>query len=474
MLSKSMIEDVLDEACLRGADFAEVYDENTFLQETQLNQEEIEQSLTGRECGVGIRVFKGDSCYYGYTNEKSEGVIQRLTRDLTKSMKDGSMTGDFVKSGSVPGNFRMRDGLFEKKNYTMGKETALASAMPLGRRLEPAKLAIRAGMAYDEEIVRMRVKLTDMEQLVQIANTEGIYVQDQRVKTRLYMTSFAQSGTDLQSGYYGPGAMRGHDYYDRIDVEAAAREASRQAKTILHARECQGGQMSVVVDNGFGGLLFHEACGHSLEATVIARDSSEFCGKLGTQVASDVVTLVDDGSIPNEWGSLHVDDEGMPTQRNVLIEQGILKSYLVDQLNGQRAKLAPTGSARRQNYKYIPTARMTNTYIAPGDHAPEEIIGATEHGLYVRTINGGSVDPATGDFNFSAGECYMIEHGRIGMPVRGVTLIGNGGSVLKKVDMVGNDFDLRQGYCFASSGALFIDAGQPTVRISSMTVGGIG
>ena len=268
--------------------------------------------------------------------------------------------------------------------------------------------------------------------------------------------------------------MMGHEFYEKINVEEAGREAARQAKVILHAEPCKGGRMPVIVAHGFGGLLFHEACGHSLEATVIAKKSSEFCGKLGKKVASDVVTLIDDGSIEGEWGSLHVDDEGIPTRKNILIEKGVLKSYMVDRLNGLRTGLSPTGSARRQNYKYCPVARMTNTYIAPGNVTPEAIIRATGYGLYVKSINGGSVDPATGAFNFSAGECYMIQDGKRTAPVRGVTLIGNGGSVIQGVDMVGNDFELRQGYCYASSGALFIGAGQPTVRVKSMTVGGIG
>lgn len=458
MLTQKLIEDILDEACLRGADFAEVFEENCLFQETTANHEKIEQCQTGRESGVGIRMFKDKNCYYGYSNQKTELALKSLVKGLAKAMKGDGMS---------------RIALQDKQIYTMGPELVLASELPSDVRLKPLRSAVRAGMDYDPEIVRMRVKLTDMEQEVQIANSEGLFVQDTRVKTRLYIGAYAQNGTDIQNGYYGPGAMRGHEYYDSIDVEACAREAARQAKVVLHSEPCPGGQMSVVVDNGFGGLLFHEACGHSLEATVIAKDASEFCGKLGTKIASDVVTLVDDGSIEGEWGSLHVDDEGAPTQKNVLIENGILKSYLVDRLNGMRAGLAPTGSSRRQNYKFAPVARMTNTYIAPGGSTAEEIIKATESGLYVKAINGGSVEPATGDFNFSTGECYLIENGKITTPVRGATLIGNGGTVLRNVDMVANDYDLRQGYCYASSGALFIGAGQPTIRVSNMTVGGI-
>lgn len=457
MLSQDMIEKVLDRASEKGADFAEVFEEERIQQETQITQDEIEQCQNARECGVGIRLFKDKTRYYAYTNDRSEAAVFQLVTDLTKTMKGDCMA---------------RQKLQDKKIYTMVPETVVVSDVPLKERITPARQAVAAGMAQDE-IVRMRVKLTDMEQTVQIANTEGVYVQDTRVKTRLYISAYAQNGTDVQSGYYGPGAMRGHEYYNQIDVEAAAREAARAAKVILHAKPCRGGQMPAVVANGFGGLLFHEACGHSLESTVIARGSSEFCGMLGKKVASDVVTLVDDGSIAGEWGSLHVDDEGTPTQKNVLIENGILKSYMVDKLDGLRAGLKPTGSARRQDYRHYPVARMTNTYIAPGKNTPEEIITSTEKGLYVKSINGGSVDPATGDFNFNASECYMIRNGRLAEPVRGVTLIGNGGTILKAVDMVADDFDLRQGFCYASSGALYIGAGQPTIRVCNMTVGGI-
>lgn len=458
MLTENMIEKILDEAVTRGADFAEVFEENSLFEETVATQEKVEQSVQGRESGVGIRIFKGLNCYYGYTNRKTEESLKELTKRLTKAMRQKEASKII---------------LGEKNIYTMAPTVLMPSGLSFSRKMEPVQTAIRAGMDYDEEIVRMRVKLTDMEQQIQIANSEGLFAEDTRVKTRLYIGAFAQNGTDDTEWIFWSGSYAGHEYYDKIDVEACAREAARQAKVVLHSEPCPGGRMSVVVDNGFGGLLFHEACGHSLEATVIAKNSSEFCGKLGKKVAPDVVTLIDDGSIDGEWGSLHIDDEGTPTQKNILIENGILKSYMVDRLNGMRAGLAPTGSSRRQNYKFAPVARMTNTYIAPGKSTPEEIIAATERGLYVKSIIGGSVESATGDFNFSTGECYLIENGKVTTPVRGATLIGNGGTVLQNVDMVAGDYDLRQGYCYASSGALFIGAGQPTIRVSNMTVGGI-
>lgn len=448
----------MHEASLRGADFAEVFDENTLFEESIVTNEKIEDCSLGRESGIGIRIIKDLKCYYGYTNDKTPEKLLELTKSLCHQMKSG-ITKDFA--------------LNNPQIFKMDTNTMYPSKLPLESKLKPVKEAIKSGMAYDKEIIRMRSKLVDFEQNIQIANTQGLYIQETRVKTRLYIQAYAQNGNLTQTGYVGPGAMRGHEYYKTIDVSAYGKEAARQAKVLLYADPCPGGQMSVVVNNGFGGLLFHEACGHSLEATVIAKKASEFCGKIGKKIAADVVTLIDDGSIPNEWGSLHVDDEGSITRKNILIENGILKSYLVDNLNGARLGIKSTGSARRQNYKFAPVARMSNTYIASGKSKQEDIIAGTEKGLYVCSINGGSVQPATGDFNFSTGECYLIENGKITRPVRGATLIGNGESVLKNVDMVGDDYNLKQGYCYAGSGALFIGAGQPTIRVSNMTVGGI-
>lgn len=459
MLSEATTARIIDEAMSLGAEFAEVFDENTFFHSEEVSHEGVEKYDSGYESGVGIRLFSGGNCYYASSNNRNEDDLIELTRRMSR------MTGRNNTNVSISPEFKI--------SYEMPPGTMRQRNLPADKLLLPAKTAVRAGMDYSSEIVRMNVGRTDVDQEICIANSEGLLVREHRVKTRLYIQAYAGSGTDLQMGYYGPGAMAGQEFYDRLDIEAAAAEACRTAIVNLHAKPFKGGRMPVVVANGFGGLLFHEACGHSLEATVIARDSSEFSGRIGEKVASDLVTLIDDGSIEGEWGSYHVDDEGIPARKNVLIENGILRGYMTDQLNGSRIGLAPTGSSRRQNYRFAPVARMTNTYIASGGSSPEDIIAATESGIYVKSIIGGSVDPATGDFNFSAGESYMIRNGKICEAVRGVTLIGNGMSVLKSVDMVGNDLKLGQGYCYASSGALFIDAGQPTVRISNMTVGGL-
>ena len=323
-------------------------------------------------------------------------------------------------------------------------------------------------------IVQGRAYYVDADQRVQIANTDGVYAQDRRIRSRVrfMMTAAAEGGVGRQTGYIGPGAMCGPEFLESEAFLGYAREAARNAKGMLGARPCPVGRMPVIISNGFGGLFFHEACGHSLEGSAVASGCSEFADRLGQRIASEKVTLIHDGSIAGEWGSLGIDDEGILTQKNVLIEGGILKNYLLDRLNAKKMGLKPTGSSRRENYRFAPVSRMTNTYIAPGTDKLEDMIGSVERGLFVKNINAGSVDPVTGEFNFNTGETYLIEKGKITIPVMSATLIGTGGDILPKVDMVSDNFALGHGYCYAGSGQLPIGAGQPAVRITEMTVGG--
>ena len=235
---------------------------------------------------------------------------------------------------------------------------------------------------------------------------------------------------------------------------------------------CPAGVMPVAIGNGFGGVIFHEACGHSLEASSVAYGTSQFAGKLGQQIANEKVTAVDDGTIPNAWGSINFDDEGTPSHRNVLIENGILKSYMIDKFGGRRMGMAPTGNARRQSYAYVTTSRMTNTFICSGEDKNEDIIASVEYGLYAKDMGGGSVNPATGGFNFSVKEGYLIRNGKVCEPVRGASLVGTGSEILMKIDMVGQNLARAQGMCGSSSGSIPTDVGQPMIRVSSITVGG--
>ncbi len=313
----------------------------------------------------------------------------------------------------------------------------------------------------------------DSVQNVLICNTEGTFVTDQRVWSRLRVQAIASDGVENQSGSEGPGAMMGFELFDeRVNPEQVGRVAAEQAQVMLHAPVCPAGVMPVVIDNGFGGVIFHAACGHSLEATSVAFGVSEFSGKLGEMIAAPCVTAVDDGTMVNEWGSLHVDDEGAPTTNLTLIENGRLVNYMIDKLGGRRMNMPPTGSGRRQSYAIAPTSRMRNTYIAPGHDDEAEMIATMGDGLYARKMGGGSVNPATGEFNFAVNEGYLVKDGRIAHPVRGASLIGRGSEVLLRIDRVGRDMQMAQGMCGSVSGSVPTNVGQPMIRVSSLTVGG--
>ena len=418
----------------------------------------IERGMSGRDFGIGIRIFSGLRSVYAYTNDLSKDNLINITRRATQAIKENKK--DIVVN-------------FDKKVIPVDHPyRLLPSKVDFTKKMEFTERAYNAAKTYDEIISQVTVNYLDQEQNVLIANTEGVYVEDKRVRTRMLILVAAEYNGQIETGYIGPGALMGTEFYEKISIEDYAREAARNAKTMAMADYCPAGNMPVVVDNGFGGLMFHEACGHSLEASSVAKGLSVFSNRIGEKIASEVVTLVDDGSITNSWGSLGVDDEGMKTQKNILIEDGILKGYMIDKLSARRMNMAPTASGRRQNYRFAPTSRMTNTYIDKGTSTKEEIIGNTEKGLFAKYLSAGSVNPATGDFNFSLSEAYLIENGKITKPVKGATLIGNGNKILQDVDMVGNNLEIGQGYCYAGSGALFIGAGQPTIRVKTMTVGG--
>ena len=454
MIKETTAEKILDYILSHGGDFGEVFYEDTSFTKLRMTGKEIETVSAGNETGTGIRIFQNGASLYFYTEGGEEETLFRLLKENWKGGKPQVGTFGFASQG--------------RKYY--GDQDLRQAGLP-----EKAALAERcnlAGLSVSDRISRMSTLYTDMDQQVFIANTEGLCAQDRRNKTRLYIAATAKDGGSTGNSYIGPGAMRGFEYYEMIRPEDWAKKAAEGAINMLHAAPCPTGRMPVVIANGFGGLFFHEACGHSLEASAVADGASEFSGLLGQRVATEKVTLIDDGSMEGEWGSLHMDDEGNLTRRNVLIEKGILKGYMVDRFNGMKLGMEPTGSARRQNYRFMPTSRMTNTYIAPGEDSLEDMIASVERGIYVKSINAGSVNPETGAFNFNTAETYLIEKGRIVKPVHGATLIGTGGDSGKRVEMVGSDCERRQGFCYAASGAIYIGAGQPSVKISEMTVGG--
>jgi TldD protein len=347
------------------------------------------------------------------------------------------------------------------------------SSVGNAQKVEILKSGYFAAKEYHESIRQVSGTLLDVDHRILVATSEGLYTQDRQIRTRLVISAVSEMDGQTQTGAFAPGRKMGLEMFDTIDPKAVGLRAATQAVTMAGAGYCPARVMPVAIENGFGGVIFHEACGHSLEASSVAYGRSQYTtDKLGQQIANPKVTAIDDGTIPNAWGSVNIDDEGRPGQKNVLIEKGILKSYMIDGFNARRMGMAPTGSGRRQSYSYVPTSRMTNTFIAPGEDKNEDIIKSIEFGLYAKDMGGGSVNPVTGEFNFSVSEGYLIRNGEICEPVRGASLVGKGSEILHNIDMVGNNLDHGQGMCGSSSGSVPTSVGQPLIRVSSITVGG--
>lgn len=458
MFQKSIIEDIITAALSTGGDFAEVFVEDKYNTNFALVGGKVENSISGRDYGIGIRIFQGLNSVYAYTNEHSRDKLIAVALEAAQALK------------GQPINLNLT---FNRQTFTNQHPIIhTPREVPKSKKVNVMREVYDIAKNYHELISQVSVAYKDEQQRVLIANSEGRFVEDERIRTRLAIQTVATRGNEMQTGSYLPGAHKGFEFFEQIDLQHYGQEAARIAVTMLNADECPSGKFPVIIDNEFGGVIFHEACGHGLEATSVAKKNSVFADRIGEQVAPSIVSYIDDGTLANEWGSANVDDEGEPTRRNVLIENGILKGYLIDKLGARRMGTEVTGSSRRESYKYAPTSRMTNTFIAPGKSTPEEIIANTEFGIYAKYMGGGSVNPATGDYNFAINEGYIVRNGQIAEPVRGATLIGNGPKTLQKVDMVGNNLAHGQGMCGSVSGSIPANVGQPMIRVSEITVGG--
>ncbi len=459
MLTKSTAESVLREALRTGGDFAELFCEDRRSGGMSLVDGHVETASTVRRHGAGIRVYSGLNSVYVHTNDTSPSGLIASARKAA----------DAVRGSATPFDIHLTRALQKNIHYIREMPMDVEGA----RKAKLLRDCDLAAKAVSPEISQVRASLTHWNSDVLIANSEGLFTGDTRVYSRVYINAVASKDGDSQSGREAPGAMMGFEVFStKADPEESARVAAQRAVTMLHADACPAGRMPVVIDGGFGGVIFHEACGHSLEAAAVAFGNSEFTGKLGQAIAAPCVTAIDDGTIANEWGSLNIDDEGNPTTRLVLIENGILKNYMVDRLNGRRMGTPSTGSGRRQDYTYAPTSRMRNTYIAAGSDDEAEIIASCPDGLYAKSMGGGSVNPVTGEFNFAVDEGYLIRNGKIDVPVRGASLIGRGSEILMKIDRVGRNMRMAQGMCGASSGSVPVNVGQPMIRVTDITVGG--
>jgi TldD protein len=458
LLEKKLIEQILDTALATGADFSEVFIEDRSASVLQSVSGRLEKSNNRKSFGVGIRIAKKFQSVYAYTNSKNPEDLIQLAKDLSQSFNDDKLT--------------KRTPLMPLEVGQRHQAKIKPSDVALKDKVQLLKRSYKAASEFDEVIKQVFVYLMDDQQEVLIANSEGRFVTETRVRVRLMTSAIASDKGMMQTGSAGDGSGMGYEFFEEMDVEKYAEEAARVAKTMLYADDCPSGVMPVIIHNAFGGVIFHEACGHSLEATSVAKNASVFSGKKGTKIANEIVTAIDDGTIENGWGSANYDDEGYPQQRRVLIKNGILNSYMIDKINARRMNEEPTGSSRRQNYKFSPTSRMSNTFIDNGESTLEEMIESTEYGLFAKKLGGGSVNPGNGDFNFSVMEAYMIRDGKIAEPVKGAALVGNGASILHEIDMVGNNLSRQRGMCGSASGSIPADVGQPSIRVKSITVGG--
>ena len=462
MISKKLAIEVLNEMLSTGSDYAEIFYEESTGSSISIENGKVSSSSTGITSGVGLRLLKENQCVYGYTSDLTKKGLFALSNSLNKSFSSERLI-TVTKLEQI----KCRNRNPVRKSY---------SNVPLEERIALVREGIdEIESLKDPRIVRYFGAFASNKRFVAIFNSKGKWFKRETEFARLAYSVVVADENGMETGFQGPGCQQDISYFrNNLNVRELAAKAAKTALLMLTAKECPSGKMPVVIGNGWGGVLFHEACGHPLEASAVSRGLSCFAGKEGEMIASPIVSAVDDSTIPSEWGSIDIDDEGNLGTKRVLIKEGKLINFMIDDFNGRRMNREGNGSCRRQNYKYCPTSRMSNTYIDNGTSRPEDIIKATKLGLYAVGFNGGSVDPTTGEFNFACSEAYIIRDGKIAEPVKGATLIGRGEDILKKIDMVGNDLAFGQGMCGAASGSIRTNVGQPTIRVSEITVGGRG
>ncbi len=460
MIDQAVVERVIGSALRTGGDFAEVFAEDRRATAAQLDDGRVEDLASGRERGAGIRVVAGETTGFAHTSDLSErGLLEAASAAAAAARGGGGGVREVtLRPVSTPTPSRV-----EVLPETVGKATKVAL-------LERADEAARS---VGGAIRQVSASYGDSRRRILVANSDGVWASDDQVRTRFAVSAVAAGDTGMQTGRESIGATVGFELFDHTSVDEVARVAAGRALTKLAARPAPSGTLPVVIRAGTGGILFHEACGHGLEADHIAKNLSVFAGRVGTLVASPLVTLVDDGTMGREWGAIAIDDEGTPAARNVLIQDGVLTDYLWDWLRCRKEGRPTSGNGRRESYQHMPMVRMTNTYLANGTDDPDEIVSQTPHGVYVSQLGGGQVNPATGDFVFGTTEAFLIEDGRITEPLRDANLIGNGPEVLGAIDVVGNDFAMGSpGTCGKDGQGVPVGTGQPTLRVSAMTIGG--
>lgn len=456
-MDKAVLDRVIARALANGGDFADVYLENRVSRQIIMEESQFRGGLYGISRGAGVRVISGNKTGYAYTDEITE-----------KKLLHAAGVASFIARGGA--------GTTPVNVSAASRESWVTVEVPLhevtdDRRIEMMRRADQAAKDYDPRIRMALIEYNDEVRSRIIANSEGLFLEDELPLLFFVVQVMGDDGTSRHMARERVSFHSGFEMFENVSPETVARNASREAIAMLDAGDAPAGIMDVVMQNGWGGVLVHEAVGHPLEADNIAKETGAFTGKMGQKVANECFTMIDDGTLPNFRGTINFDDEGTPAQRNVLIENGVLKGFMTDILSAKQLSMKRTGNGRRESFRYIPIPRMTNTFIAEGRDDPGDILASTKKGIYVQSLSGGSVNPVTGVFNFTCREAYLIENGKKTKPIRGATLIGSCMDVISNIDAVGNDLDFGPGICGKGQSAE-VTAGQPTVRIRGINVGG--
>lgn len=456
-MKKEILEKYLNLAMSTGADFVEIFYEEDFSKIFRLRDSKLDDIEIRNIKGLGIRIIKGDESFYASSNNLNEDEIISMIERILKNFPQ-------EKEGK---KVLLTDLVDKTKKVKLPHQT-----YPGEKVKEILYKVDKTARDYSKLINQVVVSIIEKDKEFAIANSEGKYIKANSILTRFFTTIYAEKDKQKQSETVDFGKGLGYEAFDDYDLEDMITKAAKTAVEKLDAVDFKGGELPVVIAPGFGAVIFHEACGHGLEATAVAPHLSVFSDDLGKKVASDKVTLIDDGTIKDSWGSFTIDDEGNNPQKNILIENGILKSYLVDQFNGKKMNQKQNGCSRRQNYYLEPTSRMSNTYLDKGTDKIEDMIKSIDLGVFCEKMSGGSVNPTTGDFNFAVDTARLIENGEVKHLLKGITLIGNSKDILKNVEMVSDDLEISAGYCGAKSGTIPVTIGQPTIKVSKILVGG--
>jgi len=460
VIETDVLERVLAAGLSTGADFAEVFAEDRRSTGAVLDDGKVEELTSGRDRGAGIRVVVGEAVGFAHTADLSERALIETAKIAAAAARGAAGTDRTIALGSPTGR-------------TTPSVDILPEDIGKARKVELLVAANEVARHHHSAITQVTARYNDNRRRILVANTDGVFGIDDQIKTMFSVGCVASGDTGMQTGRESIGHTIGFELFDRYAVEELAERAAQRAITKLAARPAPSGQMTVVIGSGGGGVMFHEACGHGLEADLVKKGASVFAGRVGELVASPLITLVDDATMGGEWGQFAIDDEGHVATRNVLIKDGVLVDYMWDGLRARAAGRSSSGNGRRQSYAHLPMVRMTNTYLMGGTSTPDEIIADTAEGVYISHLGGGQVNTATGDFVFGMTEAYLIEDGKITEPLREGNLIGNGPAVLQNIDAVANDFAMGPpGTCGKDGQGVPVGDGVPTLRVHGLTIGG--